>query len=227
VFCRLVSTCFAPASSPFFPPRPFFVHATDSRAFHGIDRSLTTTTKPNTNEKQKQKKVDLCCGPHLPSTGPLKAAAVTACSRAFWRGDVKREGLQRVYAVTFPEKAQLKEYQTRIAEAKKRDHRVVGVQQELFFFHPLSPGSCFFLPLGARVYNGLIGYMREKYWEYEYEEVRGGGRVGGAKEFFFFFFAAFGRREHTRRRTAPHKPTRTHKSTHAQQTGRVAQRVQL
>lgn len=115
--------------------------------------------------------VDLCCGPHVPSTGLLKAAAVTACSRAFWRGDVKREGLQRVYAITFPDPKQLKEYQTRIEEAKKRDHRVVGVQQELFFFHPLSPGSCFFLPLGARVYNGLVAYMREKYWEYEYEEV--------------------------------------------------------
>lgn len=56
-------------------------------------------------------------------------------------------------------------------EAKKRDHRNVGVQQELFMFHTLSPGSCFFLPLGARIYNSLIGLMREKYWEYEYEEV--------------------------------------------------------
>lgn len=116
--------------------------------------------------------VDLCHGPHVPSTGLLRAAAVTNCSRAFWRGDVKREGLQRVYAITFPDAKQLKEYQTRIEEAKKRDHRVVGVHQELFFFHPLSPGSCFFLPLGARIYNNLIGYMREKYWEYEYEEVR-------------------------------------------------------
>ena len=56
-------------------------------------------------------------------------------------------------------------------EARKRDHRVVGVQQELFFFHPLSPGSAFFLPAGARVYNALVALIREKYWAYEYEEV--------------------------------------------------------
>jgi len=59
-----------------------------------------------------------------------------------------------------------------IEEAKKRDHRNVGVQQELFFFHHLSPGSCFFLPHGGRIYNQLINFIKEKYWEYEYEEVR-------------------------------------------------------
>lgn len=63
---------------------------------------------------------------------------------------------------------------TGIEEAKKRDHRNVGVQQDLFFFHHLSPGSAFFLPHGGRIYNTLIDLMREKYWEYEYEEVRFG-----------------------------------------------------
>jgi threonyl-tRNA synthetase len=115
--------------------------------------------------------VDLCRGPHVPHTGILKAVAVTSASRAFWRADVKNDPLQRVYAITFPDSKQLKEYQTRIEEAKKRDHRVVGPHQELFFFHPLSPGSCFFLPHGARVYNALMALIREKYWEYEYEEV--------------------------------------------------------
>lgn len=62
-----------------------------------------------------------------------------------------------------------------IEEAKKRDHRLVGGQQDLFFFHPLSPGSCFFLPAGGRIYSALIELMREKYWEYEYEEVSGLG----------------------------------------------------
>mmetsp|Transcript_21962 Transcript_21962/g.60797 ORF Transcript_21962/g.60797 Transcript_21962/m.60797 type:complete len:479 (+) Transcript_21962:156-1592(+) len=115
--------------------------------------------------------VDLCTGPHLPSTSYLKACAVTNMSRAFWRADVKREGLQRVYGITFPDTKQLKEYQHRIEEAKKRDHRNVGVHQELFFFHGLSPGSCFFQPNGARIYNQLVNYIKEKYWEYEYEEV--------------------------------------------------------
>ena len=115
--------------------------------------------------------VDLCRGPHVPHTGILKAVAVTSASRAFWRADVKNDPLQRVYAITFPDAKQLKEYQTRIEEAKKRDHRSVGPHQELFFFHPLSPGSCFFLPHGARVYNALVALIRDKYWEYEYQEV--------------------------------------------------------
>jgi threonyl-tRNA synthetase len=67
--------------------------------------------------------------------------------------------LQRVYAITFPDAKQLKEYQHRIAEAKKRDHRLLGQQYTLFFFHPLSPGSCFFQPLGARIYNSLVSSM--------------------------------------------------------------------
>ena len=80
--------------------------------------------------------------------------------------------MQRVYAISFPDTKLMKEYKMRIEEAKKRDHRVVGPHQELFFFHQLSPGSCFFLPHGGRVYNGLIEFIREKYWEFEYEEVR-------------------------------------------------------
>lgn len=79
--------------------------------------------------------------------------------------------LQRIYAITFPDDKELKDYQHRMEEAKKRDHRNVGTQQELFFFHPLSPGSCFFLPHGARVYNAMVEFMREKYWQYDYEEV--------------------------------------------------------
>jgi len=115
--------------------------------------------------------VDLCRGPHVPNTGYLKAVAVNSASRAFWRADAKKEGLMRVYGITFPDVKLMKEYQHRIEEAKKRDHRVVGLQQELFFFHHLSPGSAFFLPNGARIYNTLMQYLREKYWEFEYDEV--------------------------------------------------------
>lgn len=115
--------------------------------------------------------VDLCHGPHVPNTGLLRAVGINAMSRAFWRADVNREPLQRVYGITFPDEKELKEYQRRIEEAKKRDHRNLGVQQELFFFHPLSPGSCFFLPHGTRIYNALTEFVREKYWSFEYEEV--------------------------------------------------------
>lgn len=115
--------------------------------------------------------VDLCHGPHVPNTGVLKCHAVGNMSRAFWRGDAKNEGLQRVYAITYPEKALLKDYQHRMEEAKKRDHRLLGTQHELFWFHQWSPGSAFWTPYGTRVYNGLVDFMRKKYWEYEYEEV--------------------------------------------------------
>ena len=64
--------------------------------------------------------------------------------------------LQRVYGITFPDKKALKEYQTRMEEAKKRDHRLLGTQHDLFMMHPLSPGSCFFMPHGARIYNQLM-----------------------------------------------------------------------
>ena len=115
--------------------------------------------------------VDLCHGPHVPNTGVLKAVGINNMSRAFWRADVTREPLQRVYGITFPDDKELKEYQRRIEEAKKRDHRNLGTQQELFFFHPLSPGSCFFLPNGTRIYNSLVDFIRQKYWAYGYDEV--------------------------------------------------------
>ena len=115
--------------------------------------------------------VDLCRGPHIPSTADIKAFTLTNSARAHWRGDVNNAPLTRVYGVSFPDKKLLKQYEYRIAEAKKRDHRTLGLQHELFFFHPLSPGSCFFQQRGARVYNKLCDFIREKYWEYGYDEV--------------------------------------------------------
>ena len=94
-----------------------------------------------------------------------------SASRAFWRADVNREPLQRVYGVTFPDIKQLKEFKRRMEEAKKRDHRLLGTNQELFFFHQWSPGSCFFQQAGTRIYNALLEFIREKYWDYEYDEV--------------------------------------------------------
>ncbi len=115
--------------------------------------------------------VDLCRGPHLPDTAWIKTVSVNQCSRAHWRADVTKDPLVRVYAVTFPDKKLMAEYKLRIEEAKKRDHRLIGLNQELFFFHTLSPGSCFFLPQGAKIYNKMMEFIREKYWEYEYDEV--------------------------------------------------------
>ena len=79
---------------------------------------------------------------------------------------------QRVYGVSYPEKKLLKEYQDRIEEAKKRDHRTIGVKQELFFFHELSPGSAFFLPKGAHIHKKLVEFIRSEYRKRGYQEVR-------------------------------------------------------
>jgi len=114
---------------------------------------------------------DLCHGPHVPNSSSIKAFTVNQMSRAFWRADVKNAPLMRVYGVSFPDKKLLKKYELRIAEAKKRDHRVLGLNHDLFFFNGVSPGSCFFQPYGTRIYNTLLSFVKEKYWDYGYEEV--------------------------------------------------------
>jgi threonyl-tRNA synthetase len=115
--------------------------------------------------------VDLCRGPHIPNTSHVKAFSCQKASASYWRGQADRESLQRVYGISFPDKKKLKEWQFLQEEAKKRDHRVVGQNQELFFFHPLSPGSAFFLPYGTRIYNKLMDFIRTQYVKRGYQEV--------------------------------------------------------
>jgi len=115
--------------------------------------------------------IDLCKGPHVPNTGKVKAMSVTKNSSAYWLGKSENPSLQRVYGISFPDKKKLQEYKRAIEEAEKRDHRKIGPGQELFFFHELSPGSCFFLPHGARVYNKLQNLMRGEYHKRGYTEV--------------------------------------------------------
>ena len=94
--------------------------------------------------------IDLCMGPHVPNTGKVKAFAAVKTSSTNWLGQVTNDPLQRVYGIAFPDKALLKQWQEFQEKAKQRDHRNVGTKQELFFFHQLSPGSCFWMPHGAR-----------------------------------------------------------------------------
>ncbi|KAH7882947.1 hypothetical protein F5I97DRAFT_1938851 [Phlebopus sp. FC_14] len=115
--------------------------------------------------------VDLCVGPHIPHTGKIKAFMVTKNSASYFLGDSKNDSLQRVYGISFPDKKQLAEYKAFLAEAAKRDHRKIGREQELFFFNDLSPGSCFFLPHGTRIYNTLVELMRSEYLKRGYQEV--------------------------------------------------------
>lgn len=81
-------------------------------------------------------------------------------SASYFLGDPNNDSLQRIYGISFPDKKQLADYKTFLAEAAKRDHRKIGKDQELFFFNDLSPGSCFFLPHGTRIYNTLVELMR-------------------------------------------------------------------
>jgi threonyl-tRNA synthetase len=115
--------------------------------------------------------IDLCKGPHVPNTAKVEAMEVTQNSSSYWKGNAENESLQRVYGISFPDKKKLAEWKKLMEEAKKRDHRNVGPAQGLFFFHDLSPGSAFFLPHGARIYNGLIELMRSEYRKRGFTEV--------------------------------------------------------
>ncbi|KAI9258475.1 hypothetical protein BY458DRAFT_517986 [Sporodiniella umbellata] len=115
--------------------------------------------------------IDLCRGPHVPHTGRVKAFAITKNSASYFLGDAKNDSLQRLYGISFPDKKQMTEYKKFIEEAAKRDHRKIGKEQELFFFHELSPGSSFMLPHGARVYNGLIDLIKVEYQKRGFTEV--------------------------------------------------------
>ncbi|XP_026194236.1 threonine--tRNA ligase, mitochondrial 1 [Cyclospora cayetanensis] len=116
--------------------------------------------------------VDICRGPHLPSTGLCKAFVINKHSAAYWLGNSGNDSLQRVYGVSFPDKKQLKEYLELLEEAKKRDHRLLGQNLSLFFFDTnVSPGSCFWLPEGAKVYNKLVEFIRQEYRIRGFKEV--------------------------------------------------------
>merc|ERR1712141_945761 len=115
--------------------------------------------------------IDLCRGPHVRHTGKIKSMAVTKSSATYWEGNSEAESLQRIYGVSFPDSKQLKEWKTFQEEAAKRDHRKLGKEQDLFFFHELSPGSCFFQPKGAHIYNKLVAFIREEYWKRGFQEV--------------------------------------------------------
>lgn len=115
--------------------------------------------------------IDLCRGPHVPTTGKIKHFKLLSTSGAYWRGDENNTMLQRIYGTVFSSKKELDEYLQKLEEAKKRDHRKLGKELDLFFFHSLSPASPFFTDKGAVIYNGLVRYMRELYLQYGYNEV--------------------------------------------------------
>ena len=114
---------------------------------------------------------DLCAGPHLMSTAPLKAVKLTNCTGAYWRGDASNRQLCRVYGTAFPKASELDAYLTRLEEAKKRDHRKLGKELGLFTILEEGPGFPFFLPKGMLLKNKLIDYWREVHQKAGYQEI--------------------------------------------------------
>ncbi|MBP1996626.1 threonine--tRNA ligase [Paenibacillus eucommiae] len=115
---------------------------------------------------------DLCRGPHLPSTGRIKAFKLLSVAGAYWRGDSNNKMLQRIYGTSFPKKAQLEEHLHFLEEAKKRDHRKLGKELELFMFSEEAPGMPFYLPKGMTIRTELENFARELQRQREYDEVR-------------------------------------------------------
>ena len=115
---------------------------------------------------------DLCAGPHVLSTGKVKALKLQSVAGAYWRGDEKNKMLQRIYGTAFEKQADLDAYLTMLEEAKKRDHRKLGKELDLFSLHEEGPGFPFFHPNGMVVRNQLIDYWREVHSRYGYQEIK-------------------------------------------------------
>ncbi|MDA8752778.1 TGS domain-containing protein, partial [Halieaceae bacterium] len=116
--------------------------------------------------------MDLCRGPHVPSTGKLQAFKLTKVAGAYWRGDSRNEMLQRVYGTAWANKKQLKQYLHRIEEAEKRDHRKIGKKLDLFHIQEEAPGMVFWHPPGWAIYQVIEQYMRQVQREQGYDEIK-------------------------------------------------------
>lgn len=114
---------------------------------------------------------DLCAGPHVESTGVVKAFKLTSVAGAYWRGDSNNKMLQRIYGTSFPTHEELDAYLKRIEEAKKRDHRKIGKEMDLFMFSEFGPGFPFFLPNGMILRNQLINWWKEQHRKHDYVEI--------------------------------------------------------
>lgn len=119
--------------------------------------------------------VDLCRGPHVDNSQELMNAAfeIRSVSGAYWRGDEKRDQLQRIYVYAFPDKAQLKEFKKFLKEAAERDHKKIGPQQELFMFDETAPGMPYWLPRGWKLFNALLDFWRGIHEKHGYQEISG------------------------------------------------------
>lgn len=117
--------------------------------------------------------VDLCAGPHLESTGKVKKMKILNTSAAYWKGDQNNDSMQRIYGISFPKASMLDDYLTMIEEAKKRDHRKLGRELDLFFFDETAPGMAYWMPKGLKMMNILIDLWRKEHEKRGYMEFSG------------------------------------------------------
>src|SRR3954453_14142108 len=122
--------------------------------------------------KDKDTFIDFCVGPHVPTTGKLKAFKLLNTSNAYWKGDARNQPMQRIYGTAFFSEKDLKAHLAQIEEAKKRDHRKLGRELGLFTFHPWAPGAAFWHDKGTTLYNTLANYMRGVLFPAGYVEVK-------------------------------------------------------
>jgi threonyl-tRNA synthetase len=155
------------AAKEFFAKRgePLKVQLIDEKTAGQNEVSCYTIKDPETF-------IDFCVGPHVPSTGRLKAFKVLNASNAYWKGDARNQPMQRIYGTAFLADKDLKAYLTQIEEAKKRDHRKLGRELGLFTFHQWAPGAAFWLDKGTTLYNTLSNYMRDVLFPAGYVEVK-------------------------------------------------------
>lgn len=145
-----------------FPANPYKIELAEEFTSRG---EKLTTFKDGDFE-------DLCEGPHVTSTGMIKAFKLTKIAGAYWRGNPKNKQLTRIYGISFPSEKELKEYLVMLAEAEKRDHRKIGKELDLWSFHDVSPGCPYFHPKGQIIYNELIKFLREEYFKRGYQEIQ-------------------------------------------------------
>jgi threonyl-tRNA synthetase len=148
--------------------QPYKVEIVDDLVADAKQRGLPA---PKTTFYQQGPFIDLCRGPHVESTGKIGPIKLLAVSGAYWRGDQARPAMQRVYGTAWPTQEELDKYLWRRAEAKKRDHRRLGLQLDLFSFHDISPGAAFWHPKGWTLYQTLRNAMRDLQAKRGYQEI--------------------------------------------------------
>ncbi len=145
--------------------------ALDAFSKNSFKKELIEEFRENLSAYKQGEFVDLCRGPHIPNLGKIKAFKILKTSGSYWKANAKNTQLTRIYAISYPQKTQLKEYLLRLAEAQKRDHRIIGKKLGLFSFHIEAPGMPFFHPKGIILWNRIMEFWKTCHQD-AYQEIK-------------------------------------------------------